>query len=249
MKQPVDESHSPTLFRKTGLLFACLCGAYLLMYLVFELFGGDYPPGFEAGEGLIPISAVCSLLFIVSAMHGSVAWLQPLILLIMTPFAIARYGASSMYGLGAFIAAEILLYRLGFFGRHKLLKFLITIAYFFTCEIFIGRISGTAALPIAMTILFMTSFLTFLLIVYGGKWVVYLKMPKPPLSLSTKNLTKKESEYLRAVLGGRSLKEVAIDDGVTESTVRNTMARVYRKFDVHDKSALMAKCENYSIMD
>lgn len=249
MRKQDEESFSPTLFRKTGLLFACLCGSYLLLYLVFELFGVDYPPGFGAGEGLIPIIAACSILFTVSAVHGSLTWLQPIILLIMTPFAIARHGASSMFGLGAFIAAEILLYRLGFFGRHKLLKFLVTIAYFFTSEICIGQIYGTAALPIVITILYMTGFLAFLMIVYGGKWVVYLKMPKPPLSLSTKNLTRKEIEYLKALLGGRSLKEIAIDDGVTESTVRNTMARVYRKFDVHDKSALMTKCENYSIME
>ncbi len=249
MSEPVGERHTPTLFRKTGLLFACLCAAYLLLYLVFELFGSDYPPGFTAGEGLIPIILACCLLFIISAMRSSGAWLQPVILLIMTPFAIGRYGASSMFGLGAFIAAEILLYRIGFFGRHKLLKFLITIAYFFLSVIIIGLITGTAALPIAMTILYMVCFLTFLMIVYGGKWVVYLKTPKPPLSLSAKNLTKKESEYLKALLGGRSLKEVAIDDGVTESTVRNTMARVYRKFDVHDKSALMAKCENYTILE
>ena len=249
MRQPADESFSPTLFRKTGLLFACLCGAYLLLYLVFELFSGDYSPGFDAEDGLIPIIAACCLLFAVSALHGSFTWLQPFILLIMTPFAIARYGASSMFGLGAFIAAEILLYRQGFFGRHKLLKFLVTISYFYSCEIFIGRLSGTGIIPIGITILFMTSFLTFLMIVYGGKWVVYLKVPKPPLSLSTKNLTHKETEYLKSILDGRSIKEVAIDDGVTESTVRNTMARVYRKFEVRDKSALMAKCENYSIME
>lgn len=249
MRQPDDESFSPTLFRKTGLLFACLCGAYLLLYLVLELFGGDYPADFGTNNGQIAIIATCGLLFALSALHGSLTWLQPLILLIVTPFAIARHGASSMFGLGAFIAAEILLYRLGFFGRHKLFKFLVTISYFYVCEIFIGRLSGTGVLPVCITILFMTSFLTFLMIVYGGKWVVYLKVPKPPLSLSSKNLTKKETEYLKALLSGHSLKEVAIDDGVTESTVRNTMARVYRKFDVRDKSALMAKCENYSIME
>ena len=249
MRESADESFSPTLFRKTGLLLTCLCSAYLLLYLVLELFEGEYPAGFGTNDGRIAIIVACGLLFALSALHRSLTWLQPLILLIMTPFAIARYGASSMFGLGAFIAAEILLYRLCFFGRHKLLMFLATISYFYICEIFIGRLSGTGILPVCNTILFMTSFLIFLLIVYGGKWVVYLKVPKPPLSLSTKNLTKKEAEYLKALLGGRSLKEVAIDGGVTESTVRNTMARVYRKFDVRDKSALMAKCENYSIME
>ena len=249
MRQPADESFSPTLFRKTGLLFACLCGAYLLLYLVFELFGGTYPAGFGASEGIIAILATSGLLFAISALHGSLTWLQPFILLIMTPFAITRHGASSMFGLGAFIAAEILLYRLGFFGRHKFLKFLVTIAYFYSCEIFIGLLSGVGLIPIILPILFMTSFLIFLMIIYGGKWVVYLKVPKPPLSLSTKNLTRKELEYLKALLRGHSIKVIAIDDGVTESTVRNTMARVYRKFEVRDKSALMAKCENYSIME
>jgi DNA-binding CsgD family transcriptional regulator len=154
-----------------------------------------------------------------------------------------------MFSLGSFIAAEILLFRLGFFERSRIAKFLITIAYFFLSEILVGLYHGLPPVDIAMPILYTTFFLAFLLIVYGDKWIVYLKEPKPTLSLAELKVTAKEAEYLRALLQGSTIKEIAIDTGVSESTVRNTLARVYRKFDVQDKAALMAKCGGYALID
>jgi DNA-binding CsgD family transcriptional regulator len=248
MRKPKAENLSSTLFRKTGLLFASLAGLYLVIFTTVKLFRNSFPETFNISVPVLVTIGICAVLFTLSALYAQLAWIQPIILLIMTPFPMVHH-ISSMFSLGTFIAAEILLFRLGFFERSKLVKFLLSIAYFYLCGVLMGITSGTSILEIAMPILFMTIFLAFLMLVYGDKWIIYLAVPKPPLSLAALKITRKESKYLRALLDGTMIKEIAINDGVKESTVRNTLARVYRKFDVTDKSALMAKCENYSITE
>ena len=246
-KQRVD-GLSPSIFRKTGLLFACLVSAYLILFLAARFYKRDAADSASVSFPIIAALGACAILFTLSALRDSLNWLQPLVLLMMTPLPMRQH-ASSMFSLGAFVAAEILLYRLGFFEHRKLAKFLLSIAYFYLSEVLMGITSGISAVEIALPIIFMTIFLGFLMIVYGDKWVIYLKEPKPLLSLSKHNITKKEAEYLKALLSGNTIKGISIDDGVKESTVRNTLARVYKKFNVPDKSALMAKCENYSIIE
>lgn len=240
---------SPTsLFRKTGILFAFLDSVLLVIFLAVRIFNDAIPASIDVRLPLIASLGAGMILFLVSSCNDSLAWIQPLLLLFSTPLPM-MYHASSMFSLGSFIAAEILLFRLGFFERSRIAKFVITIAYFFLSEILVGLYQGISLIDIAMPILYTTFFLAFLLIVYGDKWIVYLKEPKPTLSLAELKVTAKEAEYLRALLEGRSIKEIAIDTGVTESTVRNTLARVYRKFDVQDKAALMAKCGGYALID
>lgn len=238
----------PTLFRKTGILFAFLDSVLLVLFLAVRIFNDAIPANIDVSIPIIASFGVGMILFLVSAFNDSLAWIQPLLLLFTTPLPM-MYHASSMFSLGSFIAAEILLFRLGFFERSRIAKFLITIAYFFLSELLVGLYQGISLVDISMPILYTTFFLAFLLIVYGDKWIVYLKEPKPTLSLAELKVTAKEAEYLRALLDGRSIKEIAIDTGVTESTVRNTLARVYRKFDVQDKAALMAKCGGYALID
>ncbi|HWR12771.1 MAG TPA: helix-turn-helix transcriptional regulator [Rectinemataceae bacterium] len=249
MRKPSVQSLSPpSLFRKTGLLFSAISSVYLLLYVCMSIFAEAFPLGFSHEMPLLIIMGTCFALFTISALREPLYWLQPIILLVITPILMTDL-TYSMYSLGSFIAAEILLYRLGFFEYKKLAKFFVSIAYFYICEILTGLAAGSSAVDILAPIAYMTAFLVFLIIVYGNQWIVYLNAPKPILSLSAQKVTKKEAEYLKALLDGRSIKEIAIDGGVKESTVRNTLARVYRKFDVQDKSTLMAKCENYSIVD
>lgn len=249
MKKPNVESLSPpSLFRKTGMLFSGITGIYLLFQAALAIFEKSPLSSVSPGQPFLIFLGVCFVLFVLSALKPSLNWLQPLIFLVMTPLPMFQH-SYSMFSLGSFIAAEILLYRLGFFEHKKLAKFLVSITYFYTCEILIGVSSGARFMEVVAPIAYMTAFLAFLMIVYGSNWIVYLNAPKPILSLSAMKVTKKEAEYLKALLAGRSIKEIAIDGGVKESTVRNTLARVYRKFDVQDKSTLMAKCENYSILD
>ncbi|MDH7484475.1 MAG: LuxR C-terminal-related transcriptional regulator, partial [Spirochaetales bacterium] len=69
------------------------------------------------------------------------------------------------------------------------------------------------------------------------------------LSLSEFHLAKTELLYLKALLQRLSVKEIAALYGVSDSTVRNTLARVYRKFEVPDMAALLAKLSEFDIID
>jgi DNA-binding CsgD family transcriptional regulator len=57
-------------------------------------------------------------------------------------------------------------------------------------------------------------------------------MAQPVLSLSGQGLSRVEAAYVRSILQGHSVKETAHEAGVSDSTVRNTLARVYRKLGV-----------------
>ena len=58
--------------------------------------------------------------------------------------------------------------------------------------------------------------------------------------LAKAGLTEKERRYVLVCLSGETLKVVAAENGVTDSTARNACAAIYRKLDVHGKAELMA---------
>lgn len=248
MKSERPESQHAQLFRKTGLFFALTCTVYLLFYLVMELFRPEDGGQIQDLSPMIFAMALLAALFLLSTLKPRLAWIQPLLLLAMTPLPMI-YAETPIFSLGVFIAAEILFYRLGFFDRLKLLKFILSILYFFLCQTFRGVRTGESVATILVYLLFLGLFLAFLLIVYGERWIVYLREPRPPLFLSSLGLSEKETLYLRALLKDKSMKEIAIDHNVKESTVRNTLARVYRKFEVTDKSELKAKCARFSLKE
>jgi DNA-binding CsgD family transcriptional regulator len=73
---------------------------------------------------------------------------------------------------------------------------------------------------------------------FEEKLVVFLKEPKPRLSLVEKGLTASERTYVLAILAGQAPKEIAAEFEVAESTVRNTISHAYKKLDVVDMIAL-----------
>ncbi|MBL8965381.1 MAG: hypothetical protein JNG85_00150 [Spirochaetaceae bacterium] len=78
--------------------------------------------------------------------------------------------------------------------------------------------------------------------------MVYLKEPKPRLSLDDKGLSPAEKTYVLAVLAGRNHKEIAVDYEVSDSTVRNTISRAYQKLEVSDKAGLAVLAERFEIV-
>jgi DNA-binding CsgD family transcriptional regulator len=190
--------------------------------------------------------AIIAALFVLSALQSQLNWVQPVLLMAMTPLPMI-YSQIPILSLGVFTAGEILFYRLGMFARWKLIKFALSILYFFLCQAILGIKAGESLFSIFIYILFLCLFLFFLLIVYGERWIIYLKEPKPILLLSSLGITKKEALYLKELLEDKSMKAIAIDNKVKESTVRNTLSGVYKKFKVPEKSALKAKCAHYSI--
>lgn len=72
---------------------------------------------------------------------------------------------------------------------------------------------------------------------------------RPILSLSGRGLSRVEAAYVASILQGRSVKETAHEAGVSESTVRNTLARVYKKLGVSNMVGLMALAGKVDIVE
>ncbi|MFZ4617189.1 MAG: LuxR C-terminal-related transcriptional regulator, partial [Rectinemataceae bacterium] len=62
---------------------------------------------------------------------------------------------------------------------------------------------------------------------------------KPRVSLSSRGLAEIEALYAIAFIRGKSVKHIALEYSVSESTVRNTLSHVYKKLGVIDKVGLM----------
>jgi DNA-binding CsgD family transcriptional regulator len=243
-----DREQRERLFRKTGFLLAGLSASFLLLFTIFLVTDSYTFLNQAPSSQYFIVAGASTILFFISVLVPRLYWIQPLTLLVLTPIPLLTQ-ASSMFSLGSFIAAEILLARLGFFKKARIPKYLLTILYFYLCEILIGISTSLSGLEIASPLVFMTVYLGFLLLISGEKWNVRPVDPKPSISLSSLKISPMETAYLRALLAGLSIKEIAVDGKVKESTVRNTLARVYRKFNVQDKASLMTKCEKYHLVD
>ncbi|TXT50669.1 MAG: hypothetical protein FD137_247 [Spirochaetes bacterium] len=240
------EYRAATLFRKTGLVFTCFFAVIFVLSLSISLLRDNRSPDFPFMfiNSVILFFATAAFLF--SSLYPRLNGVQPIVLLVLTPLAMTDPSISFL-SLGFFICAEILLHRLGYFETQRKFKIIINVSYYYLCQILIGVTSGLHYALIIVSLLFSTIFLIFLILAFGNTWVIYLKDPKPRLSLSTLNLTKMEVVYLRSLLDGKTIKSIAIESGVKESTVRNTLSRVYKKFDVIDKAGLIAKCGQFKL--
>ncbi len=180
-----------------------------------------------------------AFMFFLSSKIPRLYWIQPVVLLAITPLPFIGNN-DSFYGLAFFVLAVLLLFKIGFFNSLRIPKVIGLLLYLYIVQLITAVIVGRS-LQLALTPVFVvTIFLVILYILYHEEIVVYLKEPKPVLDLKGKKLSEAEYLYLMDLRDGRNIKEIAVNHGVSESTIRNTLARVYKKLDVHDKSELMA---------
>jgi DNA-binding CsgD family transcriptional regulator len=194
---------------------------------------------------------VCIAVFFISSRIPKLAWLQPALLLPLSalPFLSTEGGHSSMYGLGLFVISIILLYKLDFFVRARKTKIIVCLAYLYVIEL-VSAFINTRNLYYAFTpVFFITIFLTFLYLAFNERVVVYLKETKPRLSLTEKGLSMAERTYIRALTLGQNSKEIASAANISESTVRNTLSRAYKKLGVEDKTELTKLIEKHELVD
>jgi len=177
-----------------------------------------------------------------------IAFMQPLILLLTFIIPVLQ-DEDSVFGLGLFVSGVILLYKGGYLEKHRALKISLLIAYLYGIELW-ATISKSGFVPYAFSaVFFITAFLAFLYLMFKDQVVVYLQADKPKLSLSAKGLSKAEIAYVRSFGAGKSQKEIGTEAGVVESTVRNTLARAYKKLGVADKSGLMRLLSSHDLVD
>jgi DNA-binding CsgD family transcriptional regulator len=216
--------------------FAFLAG-FILILMLRPFRGLSIISGVSRPGNLIQLFV--ALMFYLSSRSPKLYWIQPAIFLVIAPLPFISNN-DSFYGLAFFVLAVLLLFKIGFFKSLRVPKFIGLLLYLYIIQV-ITAIITERSLQLALTpVFFVTIFLVILYILYHEEIVIYLKEPKPVLDLKAKKLSEAEYHYLIDLRNGKHLKEIAFDHGVSESTVRNTLARTYKKLGVKDKSELMA---------
>lgn len=195
----------------------------------------------------IILQVLIATVFLLSAFIPVLQWSQPVVFLAMTPMTLST-AQDSFYALGAFVIAVLLLFRLGFYETRRGVKLFLSLGYLYAWELFFAIRMGRELIYSLTPIFFITAFLMILYFAYKEKLMVYLKEPKPKLSLDEKGLSPAEKTYVMAVLSGKNHKEIAVDYEVSDSTVRNTISRAYQKLEVSDKAGLAVLAERFEIM-
>jgi DNA-binding CsgD family transcriptional regulator len=77
---------------------------------------------------------------------------------------------------------------------------------------------------------------------------VYVSRDKPRLSLTEKGLSPTQISYVLSRLEGKSVKVIALQNKVQESTVRNSLARAYKKLQIYDNAGLVTLGERYEVV-
>ncbi len=176
------------------------------------------------------------------------AIVQPILFLVVWILPVST-DHDSVYGLGIFVSGVFLLYKGGYLDTFRKVKFFLLILYLYGVELYFAVYKNGFVPSAFSAVFFITVFLVFMYLMFKDQVIVYLKEKKPELSLSGSGLSEAEAAYVRELALGKSHKEIAADAGVSESTVRNTLARAYKKLQVTDKTALMAVLTAHEVVD
>ena len=191
--------------------------------------------------------AVVATLFFVSARWPKLFWIQPVVYLLLTPIPLLQMPVA-FYGLGFFVCAMAILFRMGFFEKYRIVRLACCLAYLLSIEVAAIFTAKNTMMDAISAIFFILAFLMFFYLMFQDKLMVFLSEPKQKLSLYAKGLSDTESDYIIAIISGKSVKETAFDAGVSESTVRNMLARSYTKLGVTNRSELFALAEKHDIV-
>ena len=234
-------------FRTTGLIFASVFFIGYVLNVVLNLLNGDTVMYALAAKNQI-ILLVTIALFVLSSFFDRLKIIQPMLFIFSAPLVIIP-DPQNIFGLGFFIMGILLLERTGFFLKKRLFKGILLSSYLLIMEITSVLLSKAPLFNAIAPTFFITSFGLFLWILYKDKLVIIMKEKKPTLSLSEKSLSIAEKSFVLETLSGKSHKEIASDFELKESTIRNTLARAYKKLDVEDRVGLALIGERFEITD
>lgn len=237
----------PKSLRSSGIVFAAIFLAGFFLNLVFRV--ARLESLFAAVASWTQLSlVVASGLFMLSAFVERFRWIQPAIFVLLSPVSIITE-PEGIYGLGFFIMGVLLLERAGFFVKHRAARIVATGAYLLAVEIAAVILSDRPIQDAVAPTFLIASFALFLWFLYKDKLVIIMREPKPRLSLTDRGLSHAERSFVLETLSGKSQKEIAIDFSLSESTVRNTLARAYKKLEVEDRVGLAILGERSEIVE
>lgn len=236
----------PFVLRRSGILFAALFTlGYLLNVVVTTLRGESFAYTFFSTNQLIVLASIA--LFALSAFIQPLRWLQPAVFLVTSPITIMQ-NSRDIYGLGYFVMGVVLLERAGFFVRHRRAKTVGVGVALLGMELAAAIVSKSSLMKALAPTFFILAFGVFLWFLYKDRLVILLKEPKPRLSLVERGLTTSERSYILALIEGKVPKEIGADYDVAESTVRNTLARAYKKLEVADATELAVLAATHEVV-
>jgi DNA-binding CsgD family transcriptional regulator len=195
---------------------------------------------------LSPIYFVFALLFMATALSAFFGPLQAALFFGLTAVETLS-SLNSFYGLGFALAAVVILSRRGWFFRWPMIKAAIVAAV--GCVSLIAPVAASDQSPINLVPAFISaSIYTFL--VFGlarSRFLSALAPKKPMFRLADYKLSKRESQVVKARLQGKTVKELAIENGLAVSTVRNTIANACHKLDIEGLEALITLGERFRV--
>lgn len=236
------------LLQKSGFFFFSIASLFLVLYGIFLILLPDtssiprYPPEMLFLIGLFALG------FLFASIIPELVWLEPVLLLAFLPLHLSDH-ITSMYSMCAFIIAIIELYRIDYFKKGGLAKIFLCFAYYALSIALVGVALQVFFIEIIMPIIFIFLFFLYLLPVFKGKWQIRIARPRQTIHYKELHLTDRETDYFKECLHGSAFKEIAANHHVSESTVRNTFAHIYRKFGVSDKAELLSKFADFDIID
>ncbi len=233
--------------KSSGLFYGIVfLAAGIINFAAGIIDGNSILQAFFDFRNVLSILIIAALMF-ASAYVSFLAWIQPIAFLALTPVPLMA-GPSSFYGLGFYAVGILLLFKMGFYSQHRIMKAIASVVYLMAIEVISGLRSGDSLYDSLMPVFFIVAFLFFLFLTFRDRIVIYLKEPKIRLSLDAKGLAESEQLYIRRMIGGRSVKEVSFEFGVSESTVRNTLSRAYKKLGVNSKAGVADLSQKFEIV-
>jgi DNA-binding CsgD family transcriptional regulator len=237
----------PSKLKSAGILFAVVFFAGYCLNVITKAFRGDsFVMTVIGGNSGILLATIA--LFLLSAFIDKLRWIQPALFIGLSSIPISQ-DTRSLYGLGFFVVGILLLERAGYLLARRGLKLILLTAYLIGLNVRAVLVNKGPFIDAAGPSFFMLAFGLFLWFLYKDRLVVYLKEPKQKLSLTEKGFTPAERTYTLAVVGGKTMKEIGYDFELSESTIRNTLAKAYKKLGVEDRAGLAALAEKYEFVE
>jgi DNA-binding CsgD family transcriptional regulator len=137
------------------------------------------------------------------------------------------------------IAALSIGVKYGFFRRWKVFK-LITISILVLASVFIKEWQyPNKTMDNLRELLLHMAFIVILYFMFKKDLANYFRQRTKKSLTITYKLSEKESVYVLGILAGKTSKEIASDNKITETTVRTTLSRAYKKMQISDAKQLV----------
>jgi len=225
------------LRQRVGLLFAVVFLVAVLRWLVQGWLSGTPLPALFL-DSRFWLVGLLSLVFFAGLRVPWIRRLEPYVFLVISIIPFFEL-VDSVYGFGLFAVGSILLLIDGQLSRHPIPK-LIALGGLLLTILVVATVFHGAPLEVATgLLLFMSAFFLFLFLAFQDRIIVFVRASRPVVHLSTYGLTEKEALHLLGLLKGQSMKEIAWENGVKESTIRNSLSRAYHRLGFVDKTQLL----------